>query len=246
MKGKIAQRYYYDRVPEDLREAMDEFYRLTGRRHEFVEPYRLDDADYAIVGMGSITETAMVVADYARDHMGINVGVLNITSFRPFPGPQIVEALSRLKAFSVVERLDIPLGQSNPLTTEIKAAFADAMVGAAGYPGIDRIPRIFSGAADAWPSGHSARGSAVLGNRWGRRRKCGERWLESWLCTGPPRARPPGSPQPSRWRRGPMATPRSCWMWRRCQPASGWRASGAWSSAPPCTWAGTTAPSWTS
>ena len=147
MKGKIAQRYYYDRVPECLQAAMDEYYQLTGRRYDFVEPYRLEDAEYAIVGMGTLTETAMATADYVREHLGIRLGVLNVTSFRPFPGARIVEALAGLEAFSVVERLDIPLGQSNPLTTEIKAAFADAMVGASGYPKVDRIPRILSGAA---------------------------------------------------------------------------------------------------
>ena len=145
MKGKVAQRYFYDRVPELLQAAMDEYYRLTGRRYEFVERYRLDDADYAIVGMGSLTETAMATADWIRANMGLRVGVLNVTAFRPFPGAQIVEALRHVKAFSVLERLDIPLGQSNPLTTEIKAAFADAMVGAKGYPQISRIPRFFSG-----------------------------------------------------------------------------------------------------
>ena len=147
MKGKIAQRFFYDRVPEHLQAAMDEFYRLTGRRYNFVEEYRLEDADYAIVGMGTMTETAMATADYIREHQGMKVGVLKITAFRPFPGPQIVEALRHTKAFSVLERLDIPLGQSNPLTTEIKAAFADAMIGASGYPHVERIPRIFSGAA---------------------------------------------------------------------------------------------------
>ncbi len=147
MKGKIAQRYYYDRVPEHLEAAMDEYHQLTGRWYDLVEPYRLEDAEYAIVGMGTLTETAMATADYVREHLGIKLGVLNITSFRPFPGARIVEALAGVAAFSVIERLDIPLGQSNPLTSEIKAAFADAMVGASGYPKVDRIPRILSGAA---------------------------------------------------------------------------------------------------
>lgn len=147
MKGKIAQRYFYDRVPEILQNSMDEFYRLTGRRYEFVEKYRLYDADFAIVGMGTLTETAMAAADYIRENMDIRVGVLNVTTFRPFPGPQIVEALKNVKAFSVVERLDIPLAQSNPLTAEIKASFTDAAIGAKGYPQIQRIPKIFSGAA---------------------------------------------------------------------------------------------------
>lgn len=145
MKGKIAQRFFYDRVPAALQEAMEEYSALTGRRYGLVEPYRLADAEYAIVAMGTMAETAMATVDYLRDQEGWPVGVLNVTTFRPFPGPQIVEALKDLKAFSVLERLDVPLAQSNPLTAEIKAAFADAIAGQAGYPAVDRIPAIYSG-----------------------------------------------------------------------------------------------------
>lgn len=147
MKGKIAQRYYYDRVPEALQGAMDEFYGLTGRRYDMLEAYRLEDAEYAIVGMGTYMETAMATADWLREQRGTKVGVLNVTTFRPFPGARMVSALAPLKAFAVVERLDIPLAQSNPLTAEIKAAFADALQGAPGYPKIDRVPTIYSGSA---------------------------------------------------------------------------------------------------
>jgi pyruvate-ferredoxin/flavodoxin oxidoreductase len=56
-----------------------------------------------------------------------------------------VEALKNVKSFSVIERLDIPMGQSNPLTSEIKAAFADALNGMARYPKISSIPKILSG-----------------------------------------------------------------------------------------------------
>ncbi|MBI3015923.1 MAG: 2-oxoacid:acceptor oxidoreductase family protein [Candidatus Tectomicrobia bacterium] len=147
MKGKIAQRYYYDKVPGALQAALEEFYRLSGRRYDMVQTYRLEDAEYAIVGMGTYMETAMATADWLRDNEGIKVGVLHVTAFRPFPGAQIVSALAHLKAFAVVERLDIPLAQSNPLTAEIKAAFADAVQGAPGYPQVARVPAIYSGSA---------------------------------------------------------------------------------------------------
>ncbi len=40
MKGKIAQRWYYDRVEEALNDSFDEFYRMTGRRYGFLDAYR--------------------------------------------------------------------------------------------------------------------------------------------------------------------------------------------------------------
>jgi pyruvate-ferredoxin/flavodoxin oxidoreductase len=145
MKGKIAQRYYYDEVPRHLREAFDEFYRLTGRRYGFIDTYRLDDADYAIVGLGSVMETAVPAVDWMRAQFGWKVGLLHVTSFRPFPGREIVAALKNCQAVSVIERLDNPLAKDNPLTTEIKAAFSDAIAGMNDYPGIVRVPKIYSG-----------------------------------------------------------------------------------------------------
>ncbi|MBM3217057.1 pyruvate ferredoxin oxidoreductase, partial [Candidatus Poribacteria bacterium] len=143
---KIAQRAYYDAVPAAIQSAMDEWAKRTGRPYSFIEQYRMEDAGYAIVGMGGMMETAMVTADFLRER-GHRVGVVHVTVFRPFPGPQLVEALKDVKAFSVIERMDNPLAQSNPLTAEIKAAFADAVSGADGYPAITSIPAVYSGAA---------------------------------------------------------------------------------------------------
>ncbi len=147
MKGKIAQRFFYDRLPAVLQRVMDQFHNLTGRHYGMVNPYRLGDAEFAIVGMGSLLETATVTAEYLREKEGLKVGTLHVKSFRPFPGPQIVEALKNLKAIAIIERMDEPLAQSNPLAAEIKSAFADALSGAAGYPSIKRAPVIFSGSA---------------------------------------------------------------------------------------------------
>src|SRR5262245_2831833 len=147
MKGKIAQRKYYDRVLPTLKSVMDEYGRLTGRRYDVVMPYRLEDAEYAIVGSGCMIETGEAAVDYIREHMGIKVGLLHITCFRPFPSIEIVEALRHVKAISVLERLDIPMMQSNPQLAEIKAAFADAASGTPGYPEITSVPRFFGGSA---------------------------------------------------------------------------------------------------
>jgi len=147
MKGKIAQRYFYDRIPPIMQRVMDEFQSLTGRRYGMIDGYELGDAEYVIVGMGSLIETATATAKYLRRYEKIKAGTLHVTSFRPFPGPQIVAALKHVKAIAVVERMDNPTAQSNPLTAEIKAAFSDALSGAAGYPAIDQIPTIYSGSA---------------------------------------------------------------------------------------------------
>jgi pyruvate-ferredoxin/flavodoxin oxidoreductase len=68
-----------------------------------------------------------------------------------------VKALSRALAVSVLERVDEPLAQSNPLTRELKSAFADAITWAPGYPGIGRIPRVIDGVA--YRAGHELESS---------------------------------------------------------------------------------------
>jgi len=148
MKGKIAQRWFYDRVEEALEDAFEEFHRLTGRRYDFIDPYRCEDAEFILVGIGSYMETAQTTIDFLRDEMGIKAGCLNIYCFRPFPARQLVEALSNCQAFTVIERMDDPLSTTgNHLTREVKAAFCDAMNGQNGMPKIERIPKIYSGAA---------------------------------------------------------------------------------------------------
>jgi pyruvate-ferredoxin/flavodoxin oxidoreductase len=147
MKGKIAQRWYYDRVGPALEEAFEEFYHNTGRKYDFVMPYRCEDAEYILVGMGSYMETAQTTVDYLRDVKGVKAGCLNIYCFRPFPMRQIVEALKGCKAFTVIERMDDPLSTTgNHLTREVKAAFCDALTGQGGLEKIDRIPLVYHGA----------------------------------------------------------------------------------------------------
>ncbi|MHB8521382.1 MAG: 2-oxoacid:acceptor oxidoreductase family protein [Limisphaerales bacterium] len=151
MKGKIAQREYYDKVPAAVQEAMDTFYQKTGRRYGLIDCYRMEDAEYALVGMGGLMETAQVSIDYLREHHGLKVGGIHVTCFAPFPATQLVAALKNVKAVTVIERMDNPLAQSNPLAQGIKAAFADALAGLGygsnsefKYPAIDRLPKVFS------------------------------------------------------------------------------------------------------
>ncbi|TMQ34726.1 MAG: pyruvate ferredoxin oxidoreductase, partial [Planctomycetota bacterium] len=148
MKGKIAQRWYYDRIEPALEEAFEEFYRKTGRKYDFLEPYRCEDAEYILIGMGCYMETAKATVDYLRDVQGIAAGCVNVFVFRPFPARQLVKVLKDCTAFAVFERMDDPLSTTgNHLTREVKAAFCDALNGQGGHERIERIPRIYGCAA---------------------------------------------------------------------------------------------------
>ena len=145
MKGKIAQRAYTDKVEQGLVSAMEEFYKLTGREYGLISKYTMDDAEYAIIGMGSMIETAEVAVDYLRKEKHIKVGIVHVTSFRPFPGKQIADAVKNAKGVSVLERMDNPLAESNPLTLEVKAAFTDLLQ--KNKSKNINMPKIYSGSA---------------------------------------------------------------------------------------------------
>jgi pyruvate-ferredoxin/flavodoxin oxidoreductase len=126
MKGRIAQRVYYDRVPGVLRAAMAEWTALTGRPYGLISPYRCEDAEEILVAMGTIADTAVGVVDALRA-MGRRVGAVTVTAFRPFPAEELARVLRHARAVAVVERTDEPLAVANPLTREVKAALYEAL-----------------------------------------------------------------------------------------------------------------------
>jgi len=75
-----------------------------GRRHApLLEEYRLDDAEYAIVTIGSMTGAAKDAVDEARC-AGQRAGLIKVKTYRPFPLQAMVQALARVKAVGVVDR----------------------------------------------------------------------------------------------------------------------------------------------
>ncbi len=84
--------------------AHEEWGRRFGRYHApLVEEYRLDDADYAIVTLGSMTGAGKDAVDDARDR-GERVGLIKIKTFRPFPLEAMKAALAKVRAVGVVDR----------------------------------------------------------------------------------------------------------------------------------------------
>ena len=85
-----------------------EYAAITGREAGgLVRPYRLDDAETAVIALGSVLGTIKDVVDERRER-GELVGVLGITSFRPFPLEAVREALEGVKRFVVVEKAFSP------------------------------------------------------------------------------------------------------------------------------------------
>ena len=145
MKGKVAQRSFYARVAPAVENTFAEYAKLTGRQYSAVMPYRMEDAEFAIIGMGSMMRTAEATVDYLRRN-GIPAGSVSIISFRPFPSRELAGCLNSCSRVSIIERCDCPLAQSNPLSAEVKAALADYFLNSWRQP-FEVIPEVYSGVA---------------------------------------------------------------------------------------------------
>jgi len=158
MQSVAGQRpYFFDHVEPIADRCMDEFHALTGRRYHRATGYRLDDADYVILGQGSMVTQAEAVADYLRDTRGLKVGVVNLTMWRPFPGELVARMLQGRKGVAVLERTDQPLAEDLPIMRELRAALTKGLENgtaakgeAVPYPEYpvykqSDIPRLYSG-----------------------------------------------------------------------------------------------------
>ena len=157
MQSVAAQRpYFFDHIRELTEQAFDEFYALTGRRYDRVKTYRAEDADYLILGQGSVVPSAEVVADYLRETRGIKVGVVDLVMFRPFPADQLSQVLKGKKGVAILERLDQPLAVDLPVMRETRAALNrclengrdpknPAFPDLEAYVSNDDVPALYSG-----------------------------------------------------------------------------------------------------
>ena len=101
-------------------ELASEFAQLSGRSYAEIEEYRLEGATTVIVALGSTAGTVKDVVDELREE-GESVGLLKLTSFRPFPAAAIAAALSGVDSVVVLDRADSP-GATPPLHAEVAAA----------------------------------------------------------------------------------------------------------------------------
>lgn len=100
-----------------LESAFKEFEALTGRKYNLIEEFDMEDAEVAIVCMGTAVETAAVVAKEMRAQ-GLKAGVIGIRVFRPWPLQQLAEALKGVKAIAALDRSS-PHGTVGALYNEI-------------------------------------------------------------------------------------------------------------------------------
>jgi len=128
MQSVAAQRpFFFDHIESIAESTFEAFYQLTGRHYSPVMDYKTEDADYLIVGQGSVISSAEAVTDHLRQERGIKVGVVNLLMFRPFPKAKLSEVIKGKKGVVVLERVDQPLAADLPLMREIRATVSQCI-----------------------------------------------------------------------------------------------------------------------
>lgn len=133
-------------VPEQMKKVGREFGDLTGRTYDMLHTHQIEDAEAAIVCLGSTAGTTKVVADGMRKE-GKKVGVVKVRLYRPFPKEEFRNATKHLKALAVLDRACSFGAPAGPLGSDVKAVLYD----------LEQRPKIFNvvyglGGRDITPS----------------------------------------------------------------------------------------------
>lgn len=131
------QDYYFEhrwQLAEGIRKSKDiilevakDFEKTFGRKYDMYEKYMMDDAEIAIVVIGSTAGTAKVVVNELRAK-GVKAGLLKIRVYRPFPAEMIAKDLANVKAIAVMDRADSCSGTYAPVYSDVVAAMYAAGV----------------------------------------------------------------------------------------------------------------------
>lgn len=102
-------------------EVAKEFAEISGREYGLFEAYRMEDAEYAVVMIGSAAGTTKDAIDKLRE-AGEKVGLLKIRLYRPFPAEAIAQALTGVKAVAVMDRAEGYTNHGGPLGADVMSA----------------------------------------------------------------------------------------------------------------------------
>lgn len=125
MEAKRNQAEGMKNVSRVVKEVADEFASLSGRQYGLFEEYCLDDAEVAVVMIGSAAGTTKDAIDKLRA-VGVKAGLLKIRLYRPFPAEEIAEALKHVKAIAIMDRAEGYSNHGGPLGADVMAALLRA------------------------------------------------------------------------------------------------------------------------
>jgi pyruvate ferredoxin oxidoreductase alpha subunit len=138
--GPVAFPNYYFEFKRQQEEAMknaleliqkvnSDYAKISGRSYGngLVDAYRLEDAEVAVVCVGSTAGTLKTIVDELRQE-GVKAGLLRLRTFRPFPIEEVRSALERVKAVAVMDKSMSFGGNGGAVFHEVRNSMYDAKV----------------------------------------------------------------------------------------------------------------------
>jgi len=122
MELKKSQQNAIENSVQAIKKTNNEFNRQFKRNYGngLIETYRIEDAQIALIGMGTLCGTARIAIDELRKNK-IKAGLIKIKSFRPFPKKMLQDTAKKIKKIAVIDR-DISLGSEGALFADVKEA----------------------------------------------------------------------------------------------------------------------------
>ena len=124
MEHKVQQAEAMKNARRAILDVAADFEKTFGRKYSFFEEYRMEDAEVALVLIGSTAGTAKACIERLRAE-GIKAGLIKIRVFRPFPFEEIAKALSGVKAVAVMDKSEGFSAAGGPLFAEVRSACYD-------------------------------------------------------------------------------------------------------------------------
>ena len=121
MEARVAQAEAMKNAKQVILDVAADFEKTFGRHYGLFEAYRMEDAELAVVVMGSSAGTAKAAVDELREE-GVRAGLVKLRVFRPFPGPELAEALRSCKAVAVLDKSEGFSACGGPLFAETAGA----------------------------------------------------------------------------------------------------------------------------
>ncbi len=124
MDHKVQQAHAMLDAKQAILDVAADFEAAFGRKYGLLEEYRMDDAEAAIVLIGSTAGTAKACVDNMR-RAGHKVGLVKLRVFRPFPAQELARALANCKAAAVLDKSEGFSGCGGPVFAETRSACYD-------------------------------------------------------------------------------------------------------------------------
>ena len=121
MEHKYQQKVALDNAKQVIYDVAAEFEAMSGRKYGMIEEYMMEDAEYAMVIIGSSAGTAKDAVDKMRAE-GKKVGLVKVRVYRPFPEEEMVKALAGMKGVVVMDKAEGYSALGGPLGADVKAA----------------------------------------------------------------------------------------------------------------------------